>query len=452
MGVLTKGSIIRKQIVLMTGDVIAGLGIILLLQTMLPDGFSSGFFPEVWVLLFVPILIFSSYFCEIYNTKTWMFKTLATRSTIATGISFIALIVLSRFSGFSWHLIFGLLCFILFQISWQSIYQAITLSSYFSKNIIVIGTGATAIEIDHMLKSSPGKYGLSGFISTATDPVDVEPDRIIGHIDDIVAICNEYNVHSIVMALTERRGNLKIDKLVSCKLMGVRIIDYPNFYETMTGKIPVENINPSWLVQSSGFLITPLIRFMKRIFDILVSFLVLVLTLPFFPVFVFLVRYSSPGPIFYFQKRVGEHGSEFTIYKFRTMRIDAETNSGAAWAQEDDPRITRFGHFLRKSRIDELPQLLNVLKGDMSFIGPRPERLEFVEKICEVTPYYMERHAVKPGITGWAQVMYPYGASLGDSVEKLRYDLYYINNLSLFLEFIIIFKTIKVVMFRKGGR
>jgi exopolysaccharide biosynthesis polyprenyl glycosylphosphotransferase len=234
--------------------------------------------------------------------------------------------------------------------------------------------------------------------------------------------------------------------------MGIRIVDFPNFYETLTGKIPVESINPSWLVQSSGFLITPFIRAMKRIFDILVSSTVLVITLPFFPLFVCLVLYKSPGPVFYFQKRVGQNGHLFTIYKFRTMGIDAEKYKGAAWAQENDPRISRYGQFLRKTRIDELPQLVNVLKGDMSFIGPRPERPEFVKQICEVTPYYMERHAVKPGITGWAQVMYPYGASLGDSVEKLRYDLYYINHLSLFLELLIVFETVKVILFRRGGR
>jgi len=303
-----------------------------------------------------------------------------------------------------------------------------------------------------MVTASSGRYLLSGYIATPTDPVTVEKNRIVGKMDDIVLLCRQYKVHSIVMALTERRGNLAIHKLVSCKLMGVRIVDYPNFYESMTGKIPVEIINPSWLVQSNGFLITPFIRAMKRIFDIILSSLVLLITLPFFPIIVIMVKYKSPGPVFYFQQRVGKQGKNFTIYKFRTMGTDAESKGGVAWAKENDPRVTQFGHILRKTRIDELPQLVNVLKGEMSFIGPRPERPQFVEKICEVTPYYMERHAVKPGITGWAQVMYPYGASLGDSVEKLRYDLYYINNLSIFLELLIVFETIKIILFRRGSR
>ncbi|MCF6248035.1 MAG: TIGR03013 family PEP-CTERM/XrtA system glycosyltransferase [Desulfobacula sp.] len=450
MGVLAKGSLIRKQIILMVGDFMVGMSILLLLKTLRP--IPNEISPEIWIVLFVPVLILSSYFCEIYNTRTWALKTFATRSAIATVISFFVLIVLSRLSGLSWHLISALIAFFMFQILWQALYQKTFDISFFTKNIVVIGTGATALEIDRMLKASPGKYSLSGYISTATDPVDVEKNKILGNIDNIIELCKLFKVHTIVIALTERRGNLTINKLVSCKLMGVRIIDYPNFYETMTGKIPVESINPSWLVQSSGFLITPFIRFMKRVLDILLSSLLLLLTLPFFPVIVFLVKYKSSGPLFYFQKRVGKNGKDFTIYKFRSMKTDAETNTGAAWAQEDDPRISNFGHLLRKSRIDELPQLVNVLKGNMSFIGPRPERPEFVKQISQATPYYMERHAVKPGITGWAQVMYPYGSSLGDSIEKLRYDLYYINNLSLFLELLIVLETIKVILFRKGGR
>jgi len=452
MSILSKGSLVRKQFVLMGGDFIIGMAIVVLFKLLEQKELTDTIFSDFKIILFVPILILSSYFCEIYNTKTWLLKTIATRSAIATGISFLVLILINTITNASWYMVSGLLIFSIFQIFWQSFYQTTSNSSLFSKNIVVIGTGTTAMQVDRILETSHGKYHLSGYISTPSDPVDVKESRIIGKIDDIFELCEQHKVHTIVLALTERRGNLTINKLVSCKLMGIRIIDYPNFYETMTGKIPVEIINPSWLLQSHGFLITPYIRFMKRIFDILLSSLVLLLTLPFLPIFIFLVKYKSPGPIFYFQERVGENGNNFTIYKFRTMGIDAEKNSGATWAKENDPRISRYGKFLRKTRIDELPQLANVLRGNMSFIGPRPERPEFVKKISKVTPYYMERHAVKPGITGWAQVMYPYGSSLGDSVEKLRYDLYYINNLSLFLEFLIVFETIKVILFRRGGR
>lgn len=452
MGVFTKESLIRKQMILMAGDVAAAVFILFSMYMMNQEQAAAVLFLQPWYFLFIPILIFASFICEIYNIKIWLFRTVAIRAAISTGISFFILVLVAKFSGISWWMPMGLICFYVLQILWHSLYQFTAQSSFFVKNLIVIGTGAVALQVEKMINASPNKYHLTGYIATPSDPVDVPTDKIIGKIDDIVELCRQHKVHSIVIALTEKRGNLAISKLVSCKLIGVRIIDYPNFYETMTGKIPVESINPSWLVQSNGFLITPLLRFLKRVFDILVSSLALLITLPFFPLFVFFVKYKSPGPVFYLQKRVGEFGKDFTIYKLRSMVTDAESMSGAAWALENDPRVSHFGHLMRKTRIDELPQLLNVLKGDMSFIGPRPERPEFVKQISENTPYYMERHAVKPGITGWAQVMYPYGSSIGDSVEKLRYDLYYINNLSLFLELLIVFETIKVILFRRGGR
>jgi len=450
MGESAKGSLIKKQMILMGGDAIAAM-VILIVWIIGAKGFIQ-IFSDLWVSGFAPVLIFSSYLCEVYNIRPWLFKTVLVRSAIANAVSLVILILLTKASSIPLHMIFGVLFFLVFQNLWQVIYEAAHQSPFFSKNVLVIGTGPAAQEVEQLIEASQGKYLLSGYIATATDPVSVDENKIVGKMEEIVSLCRQHKAHSIVMALTERRGGLAIQKLLSCKLMGVRIIDYPNFYESMTGKIPVESINPSWLVQSNGFLITPFIRVMKRIFDIVLSTLVLLITLPFFPVLVVLLKYKSPGPVFYFQKRVGKDGKEFTIYKFRTMGTDAESRGGVAWARENDPRVTRFGHFFRKARIDELPQLVNVLKGEMSFIGPRPERPEFVEKICEITPYYMERHAVKPGITGWAQVMYPYGASLGDSVEKLRYDLYYINNLSVFLEFLIVFETIKVILFRRGGR
>jgi len=450
MGESAKGSLIKKQMILMGGDAIAAM-VILIVWIIGAKGFIQ-IFSDLWVSGFAPVLIFSSYLCEVYNIRPWLFKTVLVRSAIANAVSLVILILLTKASSIPLHMIFGVLFFLVFQNLWQVIYEAAHQSPFFSKNVLVIGTGPAAQEVEQLIEASQGKYLLSGYIATATDPVSVDENKIVGKMEEIVSLCRQYRAHAIVMALTERRGGLAIQKLLSCKLMGVRIIDYPNFYESMTGKIPVESINPSWLVQSNGFLITPFIRVMKRIFDIVLSTLVLLITLPFFPVLVVLLKYKSPGPVFYFQKRVGKDGKEFTIYKFRTMGTDAESRGGVAWARENDPRVTRFGHFFRKARIDELPQLVNVLKGEMSFIGPRPERPEFVEKICEITPYYMERHAVKPGITGWAQVMYPYGASLGDSVEKLRYDLYYINNLSVFLEFLIVFETIKVILFRRGGR
>jgi sugar transferase (PEP-CTERM system associated) len=230
----------------------------------------------------------------------------------------------------------------------------------------------------------------------------------------------------------------------------VTVMDAPSFYEKVTGKLMLEDITPSWFIFSHGFRITVLSRILKRFIDVLLASAGLLVFLPFFPLMALLIKLDSPGPIFFNQERVGENEKLITVYKFRTMRQDAENSTGAVWAQKDDPRITRLGRFLRKSRIDEIPQLVNVLLGEMSLVGPRPERPEFVTKLKEVVPYYSERHFVKPGVTGWAQVCYPYGASVEDALEKLRYDLYYTKNISLALDLLVILKTVKVVLGRRG--
>lgn len=430
----------------MAGDVLAGAII------LLPILLSLGSLP-VWGVWFIPVILFFSFLCEVYQPEKWIFKERLLRSSVAVSLSLVVLALFPNHPEAGLLKLFtSVLLFFLVQNCWQSLFHKSNDAHFFAEKIIVIGTGETARNVENLIPSSPGKYALKGYVQTPMDPVSVDPGKILGHIDDIVEISRRTRANAIVIALTERRGNLVAQKLVTCKLMGVKIIDYPSFYELVTGKIPVEHINPSWLVQSSGFLITPFIRLLKKILDLLLSTILLVICLPFFPVIALAIKMDSPGPVLYFQKRVGLNGRPFTIFKFRSMRTDSEKETGAAWAEEDDPRVTRLGAFIRRTRIDELPQLINVLKGDMSFIGPRPERPEFVEQISRVTPYYNERHAIKPGITGWAQVMYPYGASLGDSVEKLRYDLYYINNLSLFLELYIVFETIKIVLFRRGGR
>ena len=402
---------------------------------------------------FVPVVILSSFLCEVYSSEKLIFKIKLLRSAIGVGLSLLVLLLFFNGGwGVNMEIFLSLSLFLLVQNSWQSLYHKSTDSLFFAENILVLGTGAMAQKVERLIDSSRGRHILAGYVRTAHDPVTVPETAIVGTIDDIVELSKQHHAHAIVIALTERRGNLLIEKLVTCKLMGVKIMDYPSFFEVTTGKIPVEDINPSWLIQSNGFLITPFVRRMKRIVDLFFASTLLLLTLPLLPIIACSIKFTSPGPIFYLQQRVGVNGKPFAIFKFRSMTDNAEKESGVSWAQKNDPRVTPIGAFIRKTRIDELPQLVNVLKGDMSFIGPRPERPEFVEEISRVTPYYLERHAVKPGITGWAQVMYPYGASLGDSVEKLRYDLYYINNLSFFLEILIVLETIKVVLFRRGGR
>jgi len=240
--------------------------------------------------------------------------------------------------------------------------------------------------------------------------------------------------------------------VMTCKLSGIEIVDAPSFYEQLTGKLLLESITPSWFIFSEGFKFSTRRRLAKRAMDLICCVLGMLVTLPFLPFAALAIKLDSRGPVFFRQKRVGEGESIFTLYKFRTMKDDAESETGAMWAAENDLRITRVGKLFRKCRIDELPQFFNVLRGDMSLIGPRPERLEFVEKLKEIIPYYSERHVVKPGVTGWAQVRYPYGASAEDAIEKLRYDLYYIKNLSTVFDLAILLQTIGVVVFGRGSR
>jgi len=243
-----------------------------------------------------------------------------------------------------------------------------------------------------------------------------------------------------------------MDKLLEMKLEGVTFDHLASVYESYTGKIAVENLRPSWLIFSSGFKKSALLSGSKRLLDLFAASAGLVIAAPIMALVALAIRLSSPGAVFYHQQRVGQHGRIFTVHKFRSMREDAELATGPIWAaKHGDPRVTSIGRFLRRSRIDELPQLWNVLKGDMSFVGPRPERPEFVADLTRQIPFYGQRHVVRPGVTGWAQVRYTYGASVEDALQKLQYDLFYIKNLSLALDLFIILDTVKTVLLRKGA-
>jgi sugar transferase (PEP-CTERM system associated) len=243
-----------------------------------------------------------------------------------------------------------------------------------------------------------------------------------------------------------------MDKLLEMKLEGVSFDHLASTYEELTGKIAVENLRPSWLIFSSGFRKSRLVRSTKRLMDIAASIIGLTLAGPIMLAVAAGVKLTSPGPALYMQRRVGQHGRLFMVYKFRSMRQDAEVGTGAVWAKKNDDRVTPIGRFLRRTRLDELPQLWNVLTGDMSLVGPRPERPEFVQKLTEQIPFYGQRHVVRPGLTGWAQVRYTYGSSTEDAMQKLQYDLYYIKNLSIALDLFIIVSTIKTVIMRKGAQ
>ena len=281
----------------------------------------------------------------------------------------------------------------------------------------------------------------------------VVPDaRARQTIPDLGRFVDEIGASEVVLALEERRNSLPVKDLLRIKTRGLHVIDFSGFIERETGRVNLDTLNPSWLIFSDGFSSTQLASSIsKRVFDVAVSLLLLALSFPVLVLFSILIKLESPGPIFYRQTRVGLYGQTFEVVKLRSMRQDAEKD-GPKWAAENDPRVTRIGRIIRTVRIDEIPQAWSVLKGEMSFVGPRPERPQFVAQLEEMLPYYAERHMVKPGITGWAQINYPYGASTEDARQKLEYDLYYAKNYSPFLDLLILLQTARVVLWPDGAR
>ena len=338
------------------------------------------------------------------------------------------------------------------QFLWHSAFTALINSESLVRKVLVLGTGLVAQKIGGLIRATNHQHVLRGYYSCDHEASAVPPDEIVGAGAGLVDVVRREKPQKIVVSLTERRGNLPVRDILSCKLSGIEVVDAPSFYEQMTGKLLLEDLRPSWLIFSDGFRVTAGMRLYKRAFDLLAAVAGLALTLPALPLIALAIVLDSSGPVFFRQERVGEGERSFFLYKFRTMRKDAESGTGAVWAQKDDQRVTRVGRFLRKARLDELPQLWNVLKGEMSLIGPRPERPEFVEQLKAIIPFYSERHVVKPGITGWAQIKYPYGASVQDAIEKLQFDLFYIKNLSPLLDCLIVLETIKVMLFGRGGR
>jgi sugar transferase (PEP-CTERM system associated) len=323
------------------------------------------------------------------------------------------------------------------------------------ERLLLVGTGAAAVTLARELHELREELGVEivGFVDADKDRVGeslVNPG-VIGTVAAIPRIVREKKVDRVVVSLSDARGRLPMDQLLEMKLVdGVTFDHLASVYEEYTGKIAIENLRPSWLIFSEGFRKSPVLTAAKRISDIVLAALGLVVAAPLMALVALAIRATSPGPVLYHQERVGQHGKIFTVHKFRSMRPDAEAATGAVWASANDSRITPVGKVLRRTRLDELPQLWNVLRGDMSFVGPRPERPEFVKQLTEQIPFYPQRHVLKPGVTGWAQVSYTYGASVEDAMEKLQYDLFYIKHLSLALDLFVILKTIQTVVLRKG--
>jgi sugar transferase (PEP-CTERM system associated) len=336
---------------------------------------------------------------------------------------------------------------------WRLAFEGLTDDPHLEERVLIIGTGSLARTIAHQIAAQHDfAYRIVGFLEEPSDP---EPTvaglPVIGTPSDLPRLVALHDVDRIVVSLADRRGYLPVRELLQAKLAGVRVEDAATTYERITGKILTDGLKPSWLIFSDGFCASRATRIGKRLSDLLFAGIGLVVAAPVMLLTAVAIRMESRGPIFYCQERVGEGGRTFTLCKFRSMRADAE-GATPVWAKDKDDRVTRVGRFIRLARLDELPQLWNVLRGDMSFVGPRPERPYFVQQLAAAIPFYMERHTVKPGITGWAQVKYRYGASIEDAMEKLRYDIYYIKHLSIVFDLTIVIDTVKVILSGKGAK
>jgi sugar transferase (PEP-CTERM system associated) len=339
-------------------------------------------------------------------------------------------------------------------ISWRMSYNYFLKTRQLDQKIMIIGSGLLAKNIAReILGKDDIGFKIIGFITNNPERIGEKllNPSIVGDQSQIVDIATREKVARIIVALDERRGRFPEAELLECKMKGIAIEEGIEFYEHLTGKLQVESLRPSSLIFSDGFRKPKLTMWMKRFIGFNFSLIGLILLSPLILIISILIKIDSRGPVFYRQERAGERGKIFKLLKFRSMVENAETN-GPVWAEQDDNRVTRIGRWMRKWRFDEIPQMLNVLKGDMSFVGPRPERSFFVEQLRKEIPFYDQRFYVKPGITGWAQIKYRYGASKDDALEKLKYDLYYIKNLSSLFDMIIIFETVKVVLFGKGAR
>jgi sugar transferase (PEP-CTERM system associated) len=344
--------------------------------------------------------------------------------------------------------LFGLLILIFGLVGWRSGYAWMIRQPYLREQVCVLGSGYLATRLVETLRARPdlgmdvvgwlGALGNGSLTRENLEKTILDPAR-------------RNKLDRVIVALGDRRGVMPGRALLGLRLSGVKIDEATSVLERISGKIEVEGLYPSWLIFSGGFRLTPIDIFGQRVFSLMFAAIGLLVFLPIIPFIALAIKLDSKGPVIYRQRRVGRENRVFTCYKFRTMREDAELD-GPVWADEDDPRVTRVGRRLRRTRLDEIPQLWNVLNGDMSVVGPRPERLEFVEWLSQEIPYYYIRHVIRPGMTGWAQICYRYGASLEDSKEKLKYDLYYIKNMSLTFDLAVILRSIKIVLLGRGYR
>ena len=433
------------------------------------------FFSYTWLCVLIPIIWFVVLFLNkaydverafdvLYNTDIFL-KTIII-STIIIGF------ILYLFSGLFDDLDFPQRVFLLHAVLiiillyfWRFIFGFIVSQPKFRKRVLVLGVDWTGREIAREIFKNPNLgYLLVGFIDDRTpDKVyslkigegRVEKVPVLGDSKAILQVIRKFNINMLVNSFCGQGCAISdsfLRAIYYAERRGIELVDMPDLYEELTGKIPIKNLEGSWVIFNQILKDSELREFTEILFNVLLGVAGAVLFLPFLPFIVFAQQLSSRGPIFFKQERVGKRGKTFLVYKFRTMIPNAEKYTGAVWAKDNDPRIIKVGKFFRKTRIDEVPQIINILRRDMNIVGPRPERPEFVRKLEKKIPFYQKRHIVRPGLTGWAQVSYPYGASVEDALEKLQYDLYYIKHCSIFFDIVILLKTIRVVLTVWGGR
>ena len=411
--------------------------------------------------LIAAVLQVSLHYCDLYDLRTLTDRRELVIGLIqALGAASLVLAVL-----YYWlpALIIGRGVFVIASVfvmvlvaGWRLAFEWLSLRVGPAERLLIVGTEGAAVALARELFDRRQELGVEivGFVDSNPAMVGtplINPG-VIGTVDEIPQIVRERKVDRVVVSLADARGKLPMDGLLSMKLNdGVQFDHLASIYEKYTGKIAVENLRPSWLIFSSGFRKSHVIGAAKRLLDLSLAILGLLIAAPLMGVIAIAVRLSSPGPAFYSQRRVGKDGRVFSIHKFRSMYVDAEARTGAVWATENDPRVTPVGRFLRRCRFDEIPQLWNVLIGDMSFVGPRPERPEFVASLTEQIPFYGQRHVVRPGVTGWAQVRHSYGFSVEDALQKLQFDLFYIKNMSIGFDLFICLETLKTVLVRRGS-
>jgi sugar transferase (PEP-CTERM system associated) len=424
-----------------------------------PVGFYTYEYLVLKSLLIMACVQLSLYYFDLYDLKVFRSSfELCVRLLQSLGVSSVLLAVLYYLFP---SLIIGRGIFFISLafmgaviVTWRIVYNRMLRTKQLDQKIIIVGSGPLAKNIaSEIVERMDTGFKVIGFITEDPERVGeklVNPS-IIGDQTQIVDIATREKVDRIIVALEERRGKFPDSQLLECKMRGIAVEEGIEFYEHLTGRLQVESLRPSFLIFSNGFKKSRWTMWMKRATELVISFIGLILLFPLILVISILIKIDSRGPVFYRQERVGERGKIFKLLKFRSMIENAET-SGPVWAEKEDKRVTRVGRWIRKGRLDEIPQMFNVLRGDLSFVGPRPERPYFVEQLRKDISFYDQRHTVKPGVTGWAQIKYGYGASKEDALEKMKYDLYYIKNLSPVFDLLILFETIKVVLFGKGAR